>query len=72
MSQKFGPLTATNYGTVEEGISVVCLSVCGLQILRTVHALYFALGRFVAEHQSKCGVEFGAIWTHNTFNICIF
>lgn len=50
----------------------LCLSVCDSYTLRTVFLIYFILGGFVAEHPGKCGVEFGAISTRNTFNINTF
>lgn len=42
-------------------MSVVCLSVCYSNILRTVHLTNLTLGRFVAEDPGKCSVQFGHI-----------
>lgn len=45
------------------------LSVCYLDISRTVHPIYFTLVRFVTEDQRKCSVKVYAIWTRDTLNI---
>lgn len=42
------------------------LSVCYLDISRTVHPIYFTLVRFVTEDQRKCSVKVYAIWTRDT------
>lgn len=45
------------------------MHVCPSHISKIVQPIYFTLGECVAGDLRTCNVEFGAIWTHNTFNI---
>lgn len=45
------------------------LFVCNSHISRVIHPISFTFGRFVAEDSVKCSVQFGVIWTCNTFTI---
>lgn len=51
--------------TIKQGISLF-LSVCYSHNSRTVHLIYFGLGRFVAEDPRKYSVDFGVIWTDSS------
>ena len=47
----------------------VCLSVCSSIIWRTIHLICFTLGMCIVRGQKKGSVEFGMIWTCDTFNM---
>ncbi len=46
----------------------VC-TVCLWHISRTFHRIYLTLGKRGAGDQLRCSVEFGAIWTCDSFSI---
>lgn len=52
------------YLTIKRGMSV-----CDSLFSRTVHPIYFTLGRFVGEEKRKCSVAFQTICTCDMFNI---
>lgn len=46
----------------------VCLPVCGLHISRTLHLIGYTLGMCIVKGPREQSVEFGPIWTSDTFN----
>lgn len=45
------------------------LSIHPRHIRRTVHPIFFTIGRCVVEDERQCTVQLGAIWTFDTFSI---